>query len=93
MALLNRKLTYAKGVPKNFGSKQNKIQKKQRSLLFPDLQETSDASADLEFMKIKLSNLGRLREGKPREFEERERESFRERKFFRSIGGLESPLM
>ncbi|EXB74403.1 hypothetical protein L484_004222 [Morus notabilis] len=57
MALINRKLTYAKGVPKNFGNKQNKIQKKQRSLLFPELQETTDVSVAFEFMKIKLSNL------------------------------------
>jgi hypothetical protein len=63
MALINRKFTNTKGVPKNFGSNENKIQKKQRSLLFPDLQETTDASVVVEFMKIKLSNLGRLGKG------------------------------
>ena len=57
MALINRKFTYTKGVPKNFGNNENKIQIKQRSFLFPDLQETTDASVVLEFMKIKLSNL------------------------------------
>jgi hypothetical protein len=56
IALSNRKFPYAKGVPKNFGSKQNRIQKK-RLFLFPDLQETTDVSVTLEFMKIKLSNL------------------------------------
>jgi hypothetical protein len=56
IALINRKSPKAKGVPKNLGSKQNRIQKKMM-FLFPDLQETTDVSVILEFMKIKLSNL------------------------------------
>lgn len=56
IALINRKSPNAKGVPKNLGSKQNRIQKKMM-FLFPDLQETTDVSVILELMKIKLSNL------------------------------------
>lgn len=51
------KFTIAKGVPRNFGNRQNKIQTKKRLFLFSDLQENTDASAVLEFMKIRLSNL------------------------------------
>lgn len=56
IALTNKKFTYATGVPKKFGSKQTKIQRK-KSFLFPDLQETVDATVVLEFMKITMSNL------------------------------------
>lgn len=56
MALINRKLTNAKRVPRNFGSRQNKIQKN-KLFLFPELQETLDAPVVLEFMKITQSNL------------------------------------
>jgi hypothetical protein len=56
IALINRRFPNAKGVPKNLGSKQNKIQKKMM-FLFPDLQETTDVSVILELMKMKLSNL------------------------------------
>lgn len=51
----SERLTHAIRAPKNFGSKQTKIQKK--SFLFPELQETKDATVVLEFMKIELSNL------------------------------------
>lgn len=54
MALIKRKFTYTIAVPKKFGSKQTKIQRK--SFLFPDLQETTDATVVFELMKIKLSN-------------------------------------
>lgn len=64
MALIKRKLTYATKAPRNFGKRQNRIQKK-RLFLFPDLQETVDAPVVLEFMKISPSNLGRM----PRERE------------------------
>jgi hypothetical protein len=56
MALIKRKLTYAIKAPRNFGKRQNRIQKK-RLFLFPDLQETVDAPVVLEFMKISPSNL------------------------------------
>lgn len=52
IALIKRKLTYATGVPRNLGNRQNKIQKK-TLLLFPNLQETDDGPVVLEFMKIK----------------------------------------
>lgn len=52
MALIKRKLTRAIGVPRNFGNRQNRIQKKQL-LLFPDLQETENGPVVLEFIKIK----------------------------------------
>ena len=55
MAWIKRKLTYTIAVPKNFGSKQTRIQRK--SFLFPDLQETADATVLFELMKNKLSNL------------------------------------
>jgi hypothetical protein len=56
MALIKRKLTYAIKAPRNFGNRQNRIQKK-RLFLFPDLQETVDAPVVLEFMKISQSIL------------------------------------
>ncbi|KAK8519375.1 hypothetical protein V6N12_025414 [Hibiscus sabdariffa] len=55
-ALNEIKLMYAIGSPRNLGSKQKRVQKK-KVLLFPDLQETVDASVVLEFMKIMQSNL------------------------------------
>lgn len=55
MGLIKRKFTNTVGVPKKFGSKQSKIQKS--SFLFPDLQETMNAAAVFEFMKILYSNL------------------------------------
>ena len=54
MALIKRKSTYTIAVPKKFGSKQTKIQWK--LFLFPDLQETTNATVVFELMKIKLSN-------------------------------------
>lgn len=51
MALNKRKFLNATGVPRKVGNKQSKIQKK-KSFLFPDLQETVDAAAQVEFMKI-----------------------------------------
>lgn len=59
MALIKRKLTYATKAPRNFGKRQNRIQKK-RLFLFPDLQETVDAPVVLEFMKISPSILERM---------------------------------
>jgi hypothetical protein len=56
MALIKRKLTYAIKAPRNFGKRQNRIQKK-RLFLFPDLQEMVDAPVVLEFMKISPSIL------------------------------------
>lgn len=55
-ALTNERFSYAIGAPKNFGSRQSRIQRK-KSFLFPELQETKDATVVFEFMKIKLSNL------------------------------------
>ena len=54
MPLIKRKFTDAVGVLKNFGNKQTKIQKN-KSFLFPDLQETMDATVVVEFIKISLS--------------------------------------
>lgn len=65
------KFTIAKGVPRNFGNKQNKIQTKKRLFLFPDLQENTDASEVLEFMKSRLSNLGRMQTEQEREGQSR----------------------
>ena len=56
MALIKIKLTYVMGIARNFGSKQNKIQKK-KLFLFPDLQETVDDSMVVEYIKIMQSNL------------------------------------
>lgn len=56
MALNNWKLTYATRVPRKLGSKQAKIQKR-KSFLFPDWQETVDATVLLEFIKIWFANL------------------------------------
>ena len=56
MALKSWKLTYATGVPRKLGSKQAKLQKR-KSFLFPNLQETVDATVFLEFMKIKFAKL------------------------------------
>lgn len=66
MPLINRKFKDAVGIVKNVDSKKTKIQKI-TSFLFPDLQETTDATVLVEFIKIQLSILGRGRE--------RERES------------------
>lgn len=55
-ALTRRKFTYVIGVPRNFGSRQNKIQKK-KLFLFPDLQETVDTPVVVELMKNRLPNL------------------------------------
>lgn len=54
-AVIKRKFTYTMALPKKFGSKQTRIQRK--SFLFPDLQETTDATVLFELMKNKLSNL------------------------------------
>jgi hypothetical protein len=54
MPLINRKFKDAVGIVKNFDSKKTKIQKK-TSFLFPDLQETTDATVLVEFIKIQLS--------------------------------------
>lgn len=45
---------YANGVPKNFGSKQSKIQQK-TLFLFPESQETKYAPVVVELMKIQLT--------------------------------------
>lgn len=57
MSLIKRKFSYTVGVLKNFDSKQTKIQQK-KSLWFPDLQETTDTTVVVEFIKIQLSILG-----------------------------------
>ena len=54
MSLNKRKFTLAVGFLKHFDSKHTKIQKK-KLLVFPDLQETADATEILEFIKIRLS--------------------------------------
>lgn len=46
---------YANGVPKNFGSKESKIQQKRRLLLFPESQETKNAPVVVELMKIQFT--------------------------------------
>lgn len=48
---------YAKAVPKNFGSKQIKIQQKRPLFLFPKLQETKYAPVVVELMKIQIDKL------------------------------------
>lgn len=48
---------YANAVPKNFGSKQIKIQQKRLLFLFPELQETKYAPVVVELMKIQINNL------------------------------------
>lgn len=48
---------YAKAVPKNFGSRQIKIQQKRPLFLFPELQETKYAPVVVELMKIQIDNL------------------------------------
>lgn len=57
MSLIKRKFSYTVGVLKNFDSKQTKIQQK-KSFWFPDLQETTDTTVVVEFIKIPLSILG-----------------------------------
>lgn len=57
MILIKIKQMYRMGVPRNFGSKQNKIQKKKKKLfLFPDMQETGDDTEVVEFIKTTQSN-------------------------------------